>query len=151
MLLNVLMPVTTLSVNPVIPLRKAARIHVVVFLRRVRPDRDWKTANALRIVRVLCANQVTKRYPMRPAAAANLNRNPVRRTVQHATATAHVQNATQATTPATEPVSRKNRADQTALGATRKQGSAKPASPDTLSGSENVRWAELACRDRELR
>ena len=93
MLLSVLMPVTTLYVNPVIPPRKAARIHVVVFLRPVRPDRDWKTANALRIVRVLCANQVTKRYPMRPVAAANLNRSPVRQIVQHATAPAHVQNA----------------------------------------------------------
>ena len=87
--------------------------------------------HALQTVRVLCANQVTKRYPIQPVAAANLKRNPVRRTVQHATATAHVQNATQATTSATEPVSRKNRAGQTALFATRQQGSARLVLPGT--------------------
>ena len=87
--------------------------------------------HALQIVRVLCANQVTKRYPIQPVAAANLKRNLVRRTVQHATATAHVQNATQATTSATEPVSRKNRAGQTALFATRQQGSARLVLPGT--------------------
>ena len=47
-------------------------------------------------------------------------------------------------TSAVTLVIKKNRADQTALGATRQQGSAKPASPDTLSGSENVCWAEIA-------